>query len=329
MSTFPATESTLSALHLGEFLRDQYGLGPETACKLFRTGINHLYLVSDNGNKFVFRIYTLNWRAKSAITEELRLLLYLKQNNIPVSYPVSGHHEELIQEFNAPEGIRYGVLFSFAEGRKMSKFTPLTSYHIGIAMAKMHKATENFAIDRYPYNAKTLLSDSLKRTKAFFTSPNEDIDFAERLTHHLTREYEKVNTANVRHGAVHLDIWFDNMHINGENEVTIFDFDFCGSGWLCHDIAYFLFQLYNTNQGENEYEPKAESFLEGYETIVKITDEEKRIIPIVGLSVFLFFLSIQCDKYDTWSNIFLNEDHLKRFIGQLKRWMVYNKMNIE
>lgn len=105
------------------------------------------------------------------------------------------------------------------------------------------------------------------------------------------------------------------MHFNGENEITIFDFDFCGNGWLSFDISYFLFQLYNTNQNDADYQVKKENFFKGYEAVTGITDEEKRILPFACLAVMIFYISMQCDRYDTWSNIFLNEDHLKRFVG--------------
>jgi len=74
---------------------------------------------------------------------------------------------------------------------------------------------------------------------------------------------------------------------------------------------------------------KADSFLKGYETVSEITTEEKRIIPFVCLAIMTFYISMQCDRYDTWSNIFLNEDHLKRFVGNLKRWVDYNAIEIE
>ena len=48
------------------------------------------------------------------VAEELRLLTHLKQNNASVSYPLTDKRNELIQDINAPEGKRYGVLFSFA-----------------------------------------------------------------------------------------------------------------------------------------------------------------------------------------------------------------------
>jgi Ser/Thr protein kinase RdoA (MazF antagonist) len=329
MTKFPVTESTLSATHVGQFLQERYGLSEKTNCKLFRTGMNHLYVVTDREVKFVFRIYTFNWRTREEVVEELRLLMHLKQYRTPISYPIPDKIYELIQEFDAPEGKRYGVLFSFAKGTKTAKFTQETSYSIGQALAKIHTASVNFNLNRITYDANVLLTDSVERTKQFFNKTSDEIGFLELTFRFLQKEFEKVNVNKIRHGAVHLDVWFDNMHFNGENVVTIFDFDFCGNGWLCYDLSYFLFQLYSSNQNDTEYQIKAESFLKGYETVIKLTDEERCILPFGCLAIMIFYLSMQCDRYDTWSNIFLNEDHLKRFVGSLKRWMTYNQLEIE
>ena len=326
--TFPATETTLSAVHLAKLLQERYNLDIQTSCKLFRTGMNHLYLVADGGARYVLRIYTFNWRSKLDVSEELRLLRYLQNRDIPVSYPIADRNGEYIQELSALEGVRYGVLLSYAEGKKVPKFKAEISYNIGMTMARIHKLTENFQVSRVAYDSKSLLEDSLKRTQSFFPSALKEMKFVASLTEYLIREYGKVNLKEVRTGAVHLDMWFDNMHFGEDNKITIFDFDFCGNGWLCLDIAYFIFQLYNTNLDEAEFKQKAESFLSGYESIQKISDEERRIIPVVGLCVFLFYLGIQCDRFDTWSNIFLNEDHLKRFTGSLRRWMVHNNIQL-
>lgn len=119
MPTFPAIASILSATALAEFIRSRYSLGENVDCKLFRTGVNHTYFISDNETKFVARVYSLHWRTKSEIQEELELLLLLKDNDLSVSYPISDEEGNFIQEINAPEGVRYAVLFTFAEGKKM------------------------------------------------------------------------------------------------------------------------------------------------------------------------------------------------------------------
>lgn len=325
---FPVTNSTLSANKLGEVLQHKYNLSKNTECKLFKTGMNHVYMVSDGNEKYVFRVYTFDWRTKTEIAEELRLLIHLNKNNTPVSFPIADNLNEYIQEFNAPEGKRYGVLFSFADGAKSARFTAETSFSIGQALAKIHKSTENYTLNRITYDNKVLLADSVKRTREFFKKENDEIVFLEKMANFLQNEFDNVKKEQIRFGAVHLDVWFDNLHFNTENKITVFDFDFCGNGKLCLDISYFLFQLFSTNLNEEEYRVKADNFLKGYETITEISAEEKRIVPFVCLAIMTYYISMQCDRYDNWTNIFLNEDHLKRFVGNLKRWIAYNKIEL-
>lgn len=326
MHHFPVTESTLSAVHLADYLREKYGLTRAVKCKLFRTGMNHLYHVIDGAQRFVLRIYNFNWRTKIEISEELRLLHHLRKNNVRVAYPIADTQGNFIHEINAPEGNRYTVLFSFAAGKKVPDFSAEASRLIGVTMATMHQATVNFELNRREYNTKTLLEDSRQHTRSFFTNTSDGIRWVESATDQLIQEYDKVNVGHVRNGAVHLDIWFDNLHFDENGDITIFDFDFCGNGWLCHDISYFLLQLFNTNTHADLYEKKARSFLDGYQSIVNISEEEERIIPFACVSVWLFYLGVQCEKFDTWSNVFLNEDHLRRFTGIVRKWIDYQRL---
>ncbi|WP_236900515.1 hypothetical protein [Elizabethkingia ursingii] len=80
---------------------------------------------------------------------------------------------------------------------------------------------------------------------------------------------------------------------------------------------------------EAEYQEKAESFLKGYETVTVIGSEEKRFLPYACLASMVYYISVQCDRFEYWTNIFVNEDHLKRMVGNLKRWISYNKIEIE
>ena len=326
MAHFPVTDSTLSASHLRSFLQDSYNVSPEATCRLVRTGINHSYVVTDGAVQFVFRIYSVNWRSKIEIAEEVRLLLHLNENDVPVSFPIADASGGFIQSFPAPEGLRYGVLFSFAHGEKQRVFSAETSYHIGVAMGRLHIVTQDYAVKRVTYNSQGLLLDPLNFTKAFFTQPSGEMTFVESATHFLVREFEKVDISQVRSGVVHLDIWFDNMHIDNSEKITFFDFDFFGNGWQCLDIAYFVLQLFNTNPDQDQFLLKLNQFMAGYETMSTISDEEKRILPMAGLGIWLFYLGVQCQRFDNWSNIFLGEEHLKRFIAMIKKWCDYQRL---
>lgn len=326
---FPAINSTLSPNALGKLIQRKYGLSDKTECSIFRLAMNHLYMVHDDGDRYVFRVYTHNWRTKAEIEEELRLLLHLKEADRQVAFPIADQSNQFIQEIEAPEGTRFGVLFSYAKGIKTAKFSHQTSFLIGQALAKVHQSTENFGLLRISYDARNLLKNPVLRTKEFYSTNIGEIEFLENLCAFLTLKMENTDRQKMRYGAVHLDVWFDNLHIDNEKEITFFDFDFCGNGYLCFDISYFLFQLFATHLNEEEYQEKADSFIKGYGTVTEISRPEQEFLPFACLAIMTYYISVQCDRFDYWTNIFLNEDHLKRMVGNLKRWMAYNRIEIE
>lgn len=329
MVSFPVIDSTLSAAHLVLFVQEKYGFTENTSCKLFRTGINHTYMISDNEDKYVLRIYSYNWRTETEISEELRLIILLKENNIAVSYPIHDKDKNYIQTLQAPEGLRYVVLFSFAEGKKVRNLTEKTCYSIGSLMANIHKTTINQEVKRIEYNANTLTQLPYQYATKHFAESLEEMQFVKSASKHLTELFDKFDSEKLRYGVVHLDLWYDNMSIEDESTITVFDFDFCGNGWLLFDIAYFTMQLFNTEPDAKIFKSKLESFYNGYQSVTPITNEEKAIIPYAGLAIWIFYLGIQSQRFDNWSNIFLSENYLKHFIGIIKNWMKFNEITIK
>lgn len=330
MPYFPVTNSNLSATHLGIFLQEKYSLRKNTHCQLIKAGINDTYLVTDNLNKYIFRVYSLNWRSKTEIEEEIKLLNQLKDNSISISYPLSDQKNNYIQTIKAPEGDRFAVLFTFAAGEKKHIISEETHFHIGQLIARFHKITTNQKLNRVNYTPEIVLIDSIQKISTFLKSDTEEMNFMKSTQKYLLKEFENADLSQIRQGIVHLDIWFDNLNITSDNQVTIFDFDFCGNGWLCLDIAYYILQLHNIEKYEvNDYQPKVEQFLKGYESITPINVEEKRLIPMLGVSLYFFYLGVQCQRYENWSNSFLNENYLKRFInGLVKRYYDIYKLGL-
>lgn len=322
MTHFPVTNSNLSAIHLGLFLQEKYALSKDTTCQIIKAGINDTYLVTDDTDKFVFRVYSLNWRTKTEIEEEITLLLQLKENDITVSYPLPDKENNYIQSLNAPEGDRFAVLFTFAAGEKQHIISEETHFQIGQLIARLHKITIHQRLNRIDYTPEVILVDSLNKVSAFLSSDTAEMHFMRSAQSYLLKEFETADVSQIRQGIVHLDIWFDNLNITTDNQVTIFDFDFCGNGWLCLDVAYYILQLHNIEKYEaKDYQPKVDHFLKGYESVTPLSAEEKRLIPLLGVSLYFFYLGVQCQRYDNWSNSFLSENYLKRFInGLVKRY---------
>ena len=327
METFPVANSTLSATYLASFLLSNYDLDSKVSCRLLKTGINDSYLITSGDVKYIFRVYSLNWRSEKEIEEEIRLLNLLKENGIPVSYPIADADGNYIQQFAAPEGKRYGVLFSFAKGEKLLNFPASVHFKIGEIMARQHQLTTGFKLDRVVYSPKVILSDSFEHLKKFISEDTEEMIFMASTQKYLLDKLAKADANKIRNGAVHMDIWFDNLSIDEDGEITLFDFDFCGNGWLCYDIAYYILQVNSTEKDEEECRLKTEAFLNGYESVTKICDEEKRLFPALGVSLYFFYLGVQCQRYDNWSNTFLNKIYLKRFINLLvKKYFEKNNL---
>ncbi|MBO9201478.1 MULTISPECIES: phosphotransferase enzyme family protein [Niastella] len=317
MQPFPVVCSTLSATHLASFLQQQYGMGAGTTCRLLRAAINHAYLVTDGNQKYVFRIYSYNWRSELEITEEIGLLRLLKENDIPVSYALPDPQGDFIQQIPAPEGMRMGVLFSYAKGEKVLNYSAELHFKLGEIMARMHEVTHNLPFNRVQYTPAVLLSDSFESMKPFIDADTEEMKWMKQAQQQLLQQFNNAPAFSFRNGVVHLDIWFDNLNIYNNEEITLFDFDFCGTGWLLLDLAYYQLQLFNTEKEPGQYDLKLNSFLKGYESIIPIPEAEKQLIPAASVSLYFFYLGVQCRRFENWTNTFLNETYLKRYITVL------------
>lgn len=328
MEHFPVTSSTLSAKDLGEYLQRMYAFGSQVKSRIIRGGLNDTYLVEDGSNRYVFRVYSFGWRSEAEILEEIRVLQLLKEKNISVSSPIADAGNNYIHTFHAPEGKRFGVLFTYAEGEKLMNYSEELHYKAGVLMAQFHAATNGLRIQRATYTADILLKKSFEEISKFLSSGSDEWKYMELLWQQLLDEFQKVKTNELRHGVVHLDFWFDNFNIDKNQIITLFDFDFCGNGWLCLDIAYYMMQLHNLERYDLVVvKRKLDQFFRGYESVTPLTDEEKRILPLLGMALYFFYYGTQCRRFENWSNEFLSETYLKRHInGIVKRYYEIHKL---
>ncbi|MGO4820451.1 MULTISPECIES: phosphotransferase [unclassified Flavobacterium] len=323
MTQFPVTSSTLSATALRQMLIEKYGLSQNCTCQLYRTGMNHTYFITNNEAKYVLRVYCHSWRSKTEIVEEIQLLQQLKAKQLSVSYPIADTKGAFIQELNAPEGIRYAVLFSFAEGGKMRFMDTTTCFEIGVLMANIHNITIHQSSNRIHYNVESLLEKPYQYALNHFPESNIAMQYIKGQIEKISHTFEKIDYRKVPEGIVHLDIWYDNMSVTEQNEITFFDFDFCGTGILVLDVAYFCKQLFHIESNKADYEVKKEEFLKGYQSSRLLSQEEIKLIPEAAAAIWVFYLGVQSQRFD-WSNIFLTENYLTMYVGRMQAWLDYN-----
>lgn len=322
MKTFPVIASIISPTQIGEFISNQYQLGDDFICTLYRTGVNHTYFLSNKNTKYAVRVYCHNWRTKLEIQEELQLLKLLNKHGLSISTPISDKNRDFIQEIHAPEGVRYAVLFIFAEGEKMRFMTGETCFAIGSLMAKIHNVTATKRIERVDYNTDLLMYQAYDKLNMFFSGDLDEMKYLKQISSQIENRFYQTDFSEDQKGVVHLDIWYDNLSVNKENEIIIFDFDNCGNGPFILDVGYFCKQLFFIEADKSIYEDKVDRFLNGYRKERNLSEKEISLIPAAGAAIFIFYLGVQAQRFD-WSNIFLTENYLKMFVGRIKNWLDY------
>ncbi|MBO9675341.1 MAG: phosphotransferase [Sphingobacteriaceae bacterium] len=323
---FPAQYSTLSAAALNNYIIEAYGLDPATTCHLLIRNVSDTYILENDSKKYILKIYRDAHRKRSEIEGEVELLNILKANGNRVSYPLSDIEGKYIQQFNAIEGLRNGVLLAFAEGKVVLDLGDQQLIRLGQDIAKMHQTTAAIKLN-YPrpvFDFETTLFQPLRDLKPHFAEMREEFDYLNNIANKVVKKFEEFDTSAFSYGYCHYDFLPKNFHFDEQGNITFFDFDFSGEGYLVNDLMtflnhYFFHQLNNLITKE-QAEKDFDTFLQAYQEIRPLTDDELKAIYYLGITFHIFFLKFFYDNYDDWSNIFLTPRYTKHRVSLIKKW---------
>lgn len=321
---FPTQYSLLSASALNVFLIQQYGFHDLT-CRLLIHNVSDTYILENAYSKYIFKIYRTAHRSLTEIKGEVELLNVLKSGGAKVAFPIEDVQGEFIQSFNAAEGKRYGVLFSFAEGEVVDmNEAQLTT--LGKEMAVVHALSEGLELEneRKEYNINTMLIEPLESIKPAFKGMEEDYAFLKEEVQLLSEKIKALDLDTFGYGYCHYDYLPKNFHFQADGTLTFFDFDFAGKGYLVNDLAslyvhYFLHVLFKKRTQEAA-DAEFQTFVEAYRTIRPISEQELRAIPYFGFAWWIFYFKFHHDHFEDWSNFFFTPRFIKERVGWLRKW---------
>lgn len=325
MSIFPTQYSTLSTAALQEHLRKAYNL-PLFQCRLLIRNVSDTYLLERSPYQYIFKIYRDNHRKHHEILAEVELLQILKENGCPVAAPVTDVQGNVLQTFNAAEGTRYGVLFEYAQGTVVPDLTQPQLQTIGREMANIHNITSRIQLqhERRVYNNNTTLSGPLQTIAPAFKDLPEEYAWLQQTARTAINRLYAFNTTLFSTGYCHYDFLPKNFHINDFDEVTFFDFDFAGKGFLVNDImtvlVHFFLHMHNNQITAEQASKDFNTFLSAYHAVRPITTQELQAIPYLGVGFWLFYLEFQYLHFEDWSSMFFNNRFLKDRVALIKKW---------
>lgn len=195
---------------------------------------------------------------------------------------------------------------------------------IGTFMASMHEVTKDRTMNRETYALKTLLTLPYQQATAFFSEQQQEMKYLRQLILKIQKRFAD-KAATLPKAVVHMGLWYDNMSVSEEKGFTLFDFDFCGTGWMVLDAAYFAMQLFHIEAETGDYQLKLKKFLDAYKGMRPMAGEERDLIPYAGAAIWIFYLGVQCQRFD-WTNLFLSENYLKMYTGKLKAWLAFHEL---
>lgn len=283
MTTIRIARSFIAAESVAEIIAAEYDCPPPVSAKLFskllRTQDNDHYLVTTgDGTQYAFRLYQQGDRFRKTEPDylyELDWLTFLKERDLPVSYPIARRDGRYLSRLEAPEGTRYYALFSLAHGDPLSLKDPEQLYTMGETMARIHLASNEFVTPhaRKPIDLAYLLDRPLARIGRTWTDDrvaNFDLvaAAAEEARDELKGLIDRFPADGW--GPIGGDFHQSSVFFDETNRPTFFNFDLCGPGWRAYDIATFL------SNGNLMHAPaeRAEAFFAGYFSVRRLTDEE-------------------------------------------------------
>lgn len=286
---FPVSYSTLSDKALAEYLRNHYNIQHILNMSYYLRGMNDTYLVTTSEKPYVFRVYRGDWRAEySEIAFELELLNYLNLKGISVSLPVADTHGEFIQTFDAPEGKRFGVLFTFAEGTERGMDNEEICNLFGQSVANIHLQSESFKSEykRTILDLNYLIHQSLEVIESSMQHRIEDVEFMKKLGQQLEHSLRDIPLEQLDWGICHGDLHGNtNVSFTEDLVMTHYDFDLCGYGWRAYDIAEFrLAREVRVGHDPDLLERLWTAFIEGYRSVRDLSENDLKAVPIfVGI----------------------------------------------
>lgn len=250
------------------------------------TGIeNTNYFVTTTGGKYVLTLFE-----KLTPTElpfYLGLMAHLAQHGIPCPKPAADLQGRLFSELNR----KPAALMSRLQGSAITAPSPAHCGKVGSVLAEMHLAGQSYAGRLDNPRGPRWWREAARQVSPF-------LDAARAASLRAELEFQALHRRDdLPRGAIHADLFRDNVLFAGEQVGGVIDFYFAGVDCLLFDVAVTLNDWCVDAGGEIDA-PRAQSLLAAYHARRPFTATERGAWPVMLRAAALrFWLSRLYDFY--------------------------------
>jgi homoserine kinase type II len=267
------------------FLND-YTVGELVSAKGIVEGVentNYLLTVARNGkeSRYILTVYE-----KRVNPEELPFFMgvmeQLAHEGVACPRPLHSIRGGTVRELAG----KPAAMVTFLEGKNVRSIQNAHVGALGEAMAKMHLAIENSALERnndLSIDGWETLFDKVK-AQADAYRPDLQAMLSEELAY--LREHWP---SHLPHGIIHADLFPDNVFFQGTELTGIIDFYFACTDAFVYDIAITM-NAWCFEQHSEFNVTKANALLKAYHAVRPLSDAELEALPILARGAALRFL---------------------------------------
>lgn len=303
----PVTYSTIDKQFLEKLVVENYAIPPIQRILFYRRSLNDTYIIRTKTQKYVMRVYR-KWRTVSDVEFEMAWLAHLNFKHAPVMQVIAKKDNTFCTTIQAPEGLRCIVLFPWLEEIFHQPLTRDTAYTCGESLAKIHLSSDDFKTDfnRLKLDEEHLIDEPMKGIVAWY-GETRDLSTLKRYAEQAKNRMRSLSRQGSQYGVCHGDTYFSNLMFTKGNEPLWIDFDCCGLGYRIYDIASFYWALKIKWEGWHiEYNDSDaviwKSFLEGYQKIRILNQQEWESLPDFVIARGLWALGLHPNNIDDWSS---------------------------
>ena len=270
----------------------KYNLGKLINYKGIEEGIeNTNYFIKTEKGQFILTLYEKRVEEKD-LPFFIGLMKNLYDKKFPSPEPVINKNGNYISEINGKKA----AIVSFLTGSAKKNLNPDHCHEVGLYTGKLHLITKDLSGKR-----ENKLSINSWR-KIYNKVRNDCAKIHPNLIKVIEKNLELIENQwpkKLPSGIIHADLFPDNIFFNNGKLTGIIDYYFSCNDFYAFEIAICLNALCFEGKNENLSfnVTKAKKFIDGYSSVRKLSDEEKKSLKILCQGAAIRFLLTRVFDY--------------------------------
>ena len=305
-----AVYTDINEIELTAYL-ENYDIGSLLSYKGIAEGVeNSNYLLRTTQSTFILTLYEKRVD-RNDLPFFINLMQHLAANGLECPQPVVQKKGEAIGELAG----RPAAIVTFLEGMWLRKPTADHCYALGVAMAQMHLAGQDFAMERE--NSLTLKDWRPLWVKCTTDADNVEAGLREQTEADLSYLEQNWPT-DLPRGIIHADLFPDNVFFIGQDLSGIIDFYFACTDMLAYDLAICL----NAWCFERDFSynlTKGTALLRGYNSVRPLSAQEQEALPVLCRGAAMrFMLTRLYDWINTPADSFVTKKDPLEYLRRMR-----------